>query len=478
MATGLLGFNPYGGGTVLDISSKPSQFAIQHLQHEQAKDEALDNYFRDLDKTVNTAGVRAEDQGKILDLLANNRDIYFKNNAAIKHPEKYGVDLYNQYMNNYRSAQNIINRSKQEYAAQKAAQNLMNQAREKGEVVNDDFAKVIANNQGKSVEDSTYIPTDLSNFSTFVPHDVNTYRTQLKGVTLNPGNKDSDYITKKLPGGKEEEYYVQHYPDLGELQDYSNSRINSQNPKVSIGERKFAQALLDNQSEVKRLSKIYQDRIGTPIPTTQDGKPTLNAIHLAHTLDLAPVTNKLTGKGITPEYQLQMFNLAEAGRNARNANLTNAPFIASNVNNIIDRTTGAPVQGHPEYVEASNLDPKLAAEFNTKKIVPKSSIDLGFIQQNKNIPNKADWLPVKTKEVTVKPLIVRNSTNKEFYAIPPVLNELGEETGKYDWSNPKNITDTYNQLHINKFAPSSFKANVAKAGNQSNKKTGASSLNK
>ena len=35
MATGLLGFNPYGGGTVLDISSRPTQLYIQNEQHEQ-----------------------------------------------------------------------------------------------------------------------------------------------------------------------------------------------------------------------------------------------------------------------------------------------------------------------------------------------------------------------------------------------------------------------------------------------------------
>ena len=56
-ATGLLGINPYYKGVNIDISSKPTQLAIQLQQKEQAKAEAYEKYFMDYEKSLNSAGL-------------------------------------------------------------------------------------------------------------------------------------------------------------------------------------------------------------------------------------------------------------------------------------------------------------------------------------------------------------------------------------------------------------------------------------
>ena len=56
-ATGLLGINPYQKGINLDITSKPANLAIQLAQKEQAKQEALDKYLMDYEKTLNPNGI-------------------------------------------------------------------------------------------------------------------------------------------------------------------------------------------------------------------------------------------------------------------------------------------------------------------------------------------------------------------------------------------------------------------------------------
>ena len=52
-STGLLGFNPYGKGVAIDISSKPVNLAIQLKQRDIAKIDALDKYFMDYERSIN-----------------------------------------------------------------------------------------------------------------------------------------------------------------------------------------------------------------------------------------------------------------------------------------------------------------------------------------------------------------------------------------------------------------------------------------
>ena len=109
-ATGLLGVNPYYKGVKLDVS-KPVNLAIQLEQKERAKQEALDKYFMDYEKSLNSAGMRQQDQDVFLRKLANNKDYYFKNREKILNPSKYGAEAQSQYMAGFKDILSDIKKS-------------------------------------------------------------------------------------------------------------------------------------------------------------------------------------------------------------------------------------------------------------------------------------------------------------------------------------------------------------------------------
>ena len=95
-ATGLLGMNPYYKGTDIDVS-KPVNLAIQLEQKERAKQEALDKYFMDYEKSLNPAGMRQQDQDVFLGKLAQAKQLYLQNREKILNPAKYGAEAQSDY---------------------------------------------------------------------------------------------------------------------------------------------------------------------------------------------------------------------------------------------------------------------------------------------------------------------------------------------------------------------------------------------
>jgi hypothetical protein len=137
-ATGLLGFNPYNTkGLTLDISSKPTNLAIQLEQKEQAKKEALDKYFMDYEKSLNPAGMRGVDQDAFLGKLGEAKQYYLQNRDKILNPAKYGAEAQSTYNSHLREAQNLIAQSKAQAADDKVVSEHIYQATQKGDSIPD-----------------------------------------------------------------------------------------------------------------------------------------------------------------------------------------------------------------------------------------------------------------------------------------------------------------------------------------------------
>jgi len=137
MATGLLGFNPYGGASVLDISSKPVNLAIQLEQKEAAKRDALQKYLMDYEKSLNPAGMRAVDQDAFLSKLSEAKQHYLKNTQQILNPAKYGSEAQSTYTGLLKDAQNIIEQSKVQGADDKVVNEHIYQATQQGKAIHD-----------------------------------------------------------------------------------------------------------------------------------------------------------------------------------------------------------------------------------------------------------------------------------------------------------------------------------------------------
>jgi hypothetical protein len=145
-ATGLLGINPYYKGTNIDVS-KPVNLAIQLQQKEAAKQEALDKYFMDYEKSINPAGMRSQDQDILMQKLNANKAYYFQNRDKILNPTKYGAQYQSQYLAGYKDMLSDISQSKQAAANDKVAQQHYYQAQQKGLEVPDGYMDAVQKSQ-------------------------------------------------------------------------------------------------------------------------------------------------------------------------------------------------------------------------------------------------------------------------------------------------------------------------------------------
>lgn len=454
-STGLLtGINPYRSGNVaVDFSSKPTQYAIQEIQHQRAKSEALDKYYKDWEKSLNTAGIGEQERRMFTEKLNEVKGFAIKNKEQINNPSKYGYDAQSTLEAGFKELQSFLEGSKQKTAEVKAYKTYTGQQYAQGLQIDGDL---------EVMRDATlpygagYIAPDTSRIKIFNAWDPVKYKDQLRTVTQNPGDKPTDYYTKTLPGNKEEKYFIKHYPDLNELKEISRGML------TKIGAQKYADYILNDAAEVAKLGKIYKERTNEEMPKNREG------VFLAHTLAEAPIVDKLSGGGRTEAYETKIFNRAEAGKNQRAAiaaeNTANAT--GGSIDKYIDDSdTRKPIRERTDLTELT-FGPKVSDEYIKEVVVPKDAIEYDIMATDPN-------LPYETKKVSLNPAFGRKG-NDVFVAYS-TLDKNGKETGKYDWKNAKPLTGDVRSTILNKVSGSKFK--VSGLGTTKKKKPGASNLN-
>jgi len=124
--------NPYSRGAVVFNSTPYTQFYMQQQQKEQAKDEALDKYFMNWDKSINPAGMRHIETQDLLTLTNENKVFYFKNKKSIKNPSLDNGAAYNEWSSRSQSAMGLISQSKELADRGKIINAAIIQAKQKG----------------------------------------------------------------------------------------------------------------------------------------------------------------------------------------------------------------------------------------------------------------------------------------------------------------------------------------------------------
>lgn len=102
----------YSGGAVVVNSEPIAQMYEQYTQRAMARDQALDNYFRDLNKTVNPAGMRNQDIPAYIQKQKDWNQFYMQNKQAIKNPRLDNGKAYSEYQGRYNDMINHIDQSK------------------------------------------------------------------------------------------------------------------------------------------------------------------------------------------------------------------------------------------------------------------------------------------------------------------------------------------------------------------------------
>lgn len=199
MATGLLGFNPYGEGVVLDISSKPVALAIQLEQKEAAKRDALQKYLMDYEKSLNPAGMRAVDQDAFLGVLNEAKKYYLQNNKQILNPSKFGSEAQVNYTNYLKKAQGLIEQSKVQAADDKIVNQNIYNATQKGKTIHDGILPSIQASR-LSIIDPRFKkinPEELNFDDKYDDNDL--MKNVWSGITL---PTRGDIVKEKLPTGE------------------------------------------------------------------------------------------------------------------------------------------------------------------------------------------------------------------------------------------------------------------------------------
>jgi len=275
-ATGLLGINPYYKGTNIDVS-KPVNLAIQLEQKERAKQEALDKYFMDYEKSLNSAGMRQQDQDVFLRKLADNKSYYLKNRQKILNPSKYGAEAQSEYMSNFKEILSDINQSKQLAANGKVLSTAVIDAKKNNRTIPKEVTDAIFNNQ-LSMGDPMFQAFDPVNFDAYDKNDATKY-------------SNSIYSKIKLSESKPKRIYNPEFNEVSyeTVNDISNKSFG-QIENLVASELQRNRGLVDDvkslardENELNKLAKLYQDFSGKKMNPNS-----LQDVATAYTISLKP----------------------------------------------------------------------------------------------------------------------------------------------------------------------------------------------
>jgi len=146
-------------------STPYTQYALQ----KQAKEEALDKYYADLPKTINSAGMRVKDIGGFMNKINGVRDYYQKNRAAIKNPRLDNGKAQSTYQSMNTDASMDVNKSKDRAIREKAALDFHQGKLKQDERVPEDFWNDLNENAASIYENPDYKGFDVQKWAQAPP---------------------------------------------------------------------------------------------------------------------------------------------------------------------------------------------------------------------------------------------------------------------------------------------------------------------
>lgn len=102
----------YTGGAVVADTSPIANMYHQFTMRKMARDEALDDYFRNLNKSINPEGVRNQDIEGLTKKQGEWQQFYLQNKQAIKNPRLDNGKSLTEYQSRFQDMKNYIQQSK------------------------------------------------------------------------------------------------------------------------------------------------------------------------------------------------------------------------------------------------------------------------------------------------------------------------------------------------------------------------------
>jgi hypothetical protein len=266
-STGLLGINPYRGGNVaIDITSKPTQLAISLMQKQRAQAEATEKYFKDYEKSLNPAGLGAEEVKIFANKLKQVQDFGLKNKQSINNPSKYGYDAQSELMAGFKDLQTFIEEGKKATAERKALVDFFNQNKKSGKRVSDDYMEVYKN--AFLPVGAGYVAPDYSKISVYDPHDDITFIDKTwRGIDLPSKIDVEEQIINGKPTGRVKEIIVESItPEVAKT--YAQKARGYY--RNNLGTQEQYNELIKDVDFVNQLNPAYKKNFGVDIKNAED----------------------------------------------------------------------------------------------------------------------------------------------------------------------------------------------------------------
>lgn len=436
-STGLLGFNPYGKGVAIDISSKPTSLAIQLRQRDLAKIDALDKYFMDYEKSINPAGLRKIDGDVFLQKLSNNKSFYLQNRDKILNPAKYGYDAQSQYMSNFKDMVNLIDQSKQAAASEKVVNDRIYDAVQQGKTLHDGILPLLEK-QRLSVLDPNYAQFDSNQLQFDKPYNEKEFTTNVLGGLKFP--EKETFIPEMVNGKptKLKSKQTESYLTDSILRNIESGALNEY--ISSPGAQKHFNDLMKNPKIVNAVTDKYKEIYKKDLKTPED-------FVIGYALLQAPVGIIKTEAPDEVMTWSEKNAITNAQANARTAKLAASADGFGSVAAVIQNAIGKPFADN-NVITRLNFSPSISDEFMETKIVPKDAVEYA---------KSLKGAPYDSKTIKIPYGIGLDPKTGNIFIAPQKVNKNGDPIDRYDWGKATSGTEDISSAIINKFQGSKYK---------------------
>ena len=429
-STGLLGINPYRGGNVaIDFTSKPLQTFLQIKQKKEAQAEAVEKYFKDYEKSLNTAGLGKGEVDIFARKLKEFQENGIKNKKAINNPSKYGYDAQSDQMARAKDLQTYIDQSKQATAERKALVDFFNQNKKSGKQVSNDYFEVYKNAFLPVGEG--YVSPDYSKIEVYDPYDEVKFTSS---VIKNVKPKEIEQNIPQLDDKKQDTGYSQKIKKNIFTTDSQKALGDNAyyNFKSDKGTQEYFTELFNADKEtVNKLNPIFEEVYKQKIQTPAD---------LARAYGIAKVPKEeitfegdleLNDKGKFAEWMKKEKIRAQ---NDLNSSTAMAKILATQgARDILNQTIGNYRSGKV-FSDNNTLQMLNVPVTLIKDYVKEVDMPVGV---QKTLKDKG--LPYEKNVIKLEPVLGEDKDGSIFLGYPKFDNK-GKQAG-YDWSNKTNVTN-------------------------------------
>lgn len=253
--------NPYGGGAVVFDSTPYVDFYVKQQVQEKAKDEALDKYFNDWDKSINPAGMRNVDTQDFMNLINENKGYYFKNKAAIKNPALDNGAAYNEWFARNKEAMGLVARSKDIAGKEDLINKAIIQAKQKGLPITDRVVQDLEffRKPLKSKDWRDYNPDNLDfQPKTFDP--ARFTKDVFSGIGFSKRQVGKD---QKLPETKEIKRIIEQYFSDEALPVIQARAASAYEASPSV--KKYVDNAMNDPQKFNELNSLFEKKYKRPI---------------------------------------------------------------------------------------------------------------------------------------------------------------------------------------------------------------------